>query len=416
MLTPPHLSRRTPLLRFAHRSERGAVLIHVAIAMIGLMGFSAFVIDYGILWSARRQAQNAADTAALAAATSLGYIDADDQARARSAAVAAGTDSWVWGESPVVPPDEVTFDPCPPDAPPDGLCVRVNVYRDQAHNNPLPTIFGQLVGIMDHGARATATAEVRFGLSTTCVKPIAIPDKWLEFNPTEGEWTPDSQFNRYAKGVLLTPADVFEQRVGTYPGSGYDLTPGSEGSDYGTRLVIKPSNGNNRLEPGFYGLLRFLGYQGQDYVNEAIVGCNPTEVRVGDLIGVEPGGRPGPVASAFDQIIALDDDAKWSDNEGDYGGIIDSLYGVSPRIVPIVAFNPDTWDGDPIGGPGGADPQGNSNNGPGSVVVTQLLGAFIESTQGNRITARLMPYTATGFIGAGALPGEASVINIVLVR
>ena len=297
MRTPVSPSSRSQVASATRRAERGAVLVHVAIAMIGLTAFSSFVIDYGILWGARRQAQNSADAAALAAATSLGYIDADDQTRARNAAVAAGTATWVWGQAPAVPPGDVTFDPCPSNAPPDGLCVRVNVYRDQAHNNALPTIFGSLVGVLNQGVRATATAEVRFGMTTTCIKPIALPDKWIEHNPTDDPWTPTSEFNRYAKGALLTPADEFIPRVGNVTGSGYDLTPGSEGSDYGTELIIKPSNGNNRLEPGFYGLLRFSGYQGQSYVNDAITGCNPTVVNVGDFIGVEPGGRPGPVAN-----------------------------------------------------------------------------------------------------------------------
>ena len=82
-----------------------------------------------------------------------------------------------------------------------------------------------------------------------------------------------------------------------------------------------------------------------------------------------------------------------------------------------MAFNPDSWDLDPNGGPGGQDPQFNSNNGPGSVVVTQLLGAFIEKH--DTATASppgSMPYTVTGEFGGGALPGEANVINIILVR
>ena len=112
MRTPASHSRRPPVAAMTQRPrERGAVLVHVAIAMIGLTAFSSFVIDYGILWGARRQAQNSADAAAIAAATSLGYIDADDQARARSAAIAAGTATWVWGESPAIPPGDVVFDP-----------------------------------------------------------------------------------------------------------------------------------------------------------------------------------------------------------------------------------------------------------------------------------------------------------------
>ena len=35
-------------------------------------------IDYGVMWSSRRQAQNAADAAALAGAISLAYDDPDD--------------------------------------------------------------------------------------------------------------------------------------------------------------------------------------------------------------------------------------------------------------------------------------------------------------------------------------------------
>ncbi len=37
------------------------MLVQVAIALVGLIAFSAFVIDYGVMWVARRQAQNAAD-------------------------------------------------------------------------------------------------------------------------------------------------------------------------------------------------------------------------------------------------------------------------------------------------------------------------------------------------------------------
>ncbi len=196
----------SPLRRDA---ERGAVLIHVVVAMIGLLGFSGFVIDYGILWSARRQAQNSADAAAIAAAISLGYVDYQDQGRARAAAIAAATNSAVWGEPPHITDADVTFPACPPGAPPDGLCVRADVYRDQDHNNPLPTFFTQLVGVMDQGVRATATAEVRLRLVATCIKPFAIPDKWDEHRPITKEWEPTDTFERFLKGTLLVPADIY---------------------------------------------------------------------------------------------------------------------------------------------------------------------------------------------------------------
>ena len=48
-------------------NERGAILIFTAIALMMLLGLSTFVFDSGVVWLARRQAQNSADAAALAA-------------------------------------------------------------------------------------------------------------------------------------------------------------------------------------------------------------------------------------------------------------------------------------------------------------------------------------------------------------
>jgi Flp pilus assembly protein TadG len=54
-------------------SERGAVFIHVAIGLLVLLGFIAFVADYGMLWVSRNQAQNAADAGALAGVSALAF-------------------------------------------------------------------------------------------------------------------------------------------------------------------------------------------------------------------------------------------------------------------------------------------------------------------------------------------------------
>src|SRR5437879_2514470 len=60
-------------VRVCRRSERGAILVHVGIAIVALMGFSAMVFDYGVFWLARHQAQNAADAGALAGVISRVY-------------------------------------------------------------------------------------------------------------------------------------------------------------------------------------------------------------------------------------------------------------------------------------------------------------------------------------------------------
>jgi uncharacterized membrane protein len=49
-------------------SERGQILILVAATLVVLMGIMALAIDLGFSWMLRRQEQNAADPAAIAAA------------------------------------------------------------------------------------------------------------------------------------------------------------------------------------------------------------------------------------------------------------------------------------------------------------------------------------------------------------
>jgi hypothetical protein len=53
----------------AKQSERGQVLVLVILAIVVIMGFAALSVDMGRVYSTKRQAQNAADAAAMAAAS-----------------------------------------------------------------------------------------------------------------------------------------------------------------------------------------------------------------------------------------------------------------------------------------------------------------------------------------------------------
>ena len=59
------------MLRGRGGSERGSVAITVALALTVLLGLAALVVDVGLNWAARTSAQTAADSAALAGASSL---------------------------------------------------------------------------------------------------------------------------------------------------------------------------------------------------------------------------------------------------------------------------------------------------------------------------------------------------------
>jgi uncharacterized membrane protein len=78
--------------------ERGQALVIIALAVVGLFGFSALAIDGSRVFSDRRNAQNAADTAALSAALAKIRIEPYVQAaevRAKSNGYVTDTDSTV---------------------------------------------------------------------------------------------------------------------------------------------------------------------------------------------------------------------------------------------------------------------------------------------------------------------------------
>jgi Tfp pilus assembly protein PilX len=58
------------LLHFTQRAQRGQALIIIALALVGIVGMVALVVDGGHVFLDRRTAQNAADSAALASALS----------------------------------------------------------------------------------------------------------------------------------------------------------------------------------------------------------------------------------------------------------------------------------------------------------------------------------------------------------
>ena len=89
------------------RDDRGAVLVHVAFALLALMAFASFTFDYGVFWVSRRQAQNAADAGALAGAVALALDDKTDFSTtgpAKQSALAAAQANMVWGQAPNIVP------------------------------------------------------------------------------------------------------------------------------------------------------------------------------------------------------------------------------------------------------------------------------------------------------------------------
>src|SRR4051794_27634115 len=81
-------------------NERGAIVIHVALALVAMLAFSSFVVDYGLLWVSRREAQNAADAGALAGAVSL-IRDGGATPTAKLSAETFTVKGMIWGQNNV---------------------------------------------------------------------------------------------------------------------------------------------------------------------------------------------------------------------------------------------------------------------------------------------------------------------------
>jgi Flp pilus assembly protein TadG len=352
------------------RNEQGATLVHVALMLVGLFGFSGMVIDFGQFWVARRQAQNVADAAAHAGAVALAYdsLDKTSDGMAYQSALNTAMRQKVWGEAPASENVEVTFD-CPAGVNPD--CIRVNVYRDAAHGNPMPTFFTKLVGVNNQGVQATATARVAAANGTKCLKPWMLPDKWTDTNGN-GQYDPADTYN----------------------------LPGYTEADKGTVLTIHPSGGQS-IVASDYNIIANVGDANSASVYESrIVNCSLTGW-IGKTMSDVPGGKQGPTKQGVNELIDQDPDATWN------GTTVTGPYGLaSPRVIIMGLYDPEAyWI------------QKQNGNGDEFVIVN-LIALFIQNVSNRGDVTGVVVGKAGDMYDAGgtAPPGAEFLSAIHLVR
>ncbi len=364
------------------RSERGAVMVQTALAIFVLVGFGTFVLDHGIFWVSRNQAQNAADAAAAAGAIARAYDEFADPPPGGGLTVTSATQvaqlNQVWRE---VPTSVVTFD-CPPEVPGGNRCVRVDVHRDEEFGNPLPVLFGSALGLISQGIRATATARVAAGNATDCLRPWAFPDRWIEHFPSGA---PDGIFERYAEtgpapGSLLTPLpDAYDPPTATTTGSGYqfpidDVDP----RDLGVELTLDFGNPQAAHDPISPGWFLPLILPGPKTFEENIALCNAQRVTLGQQIATGSPGMESPSTDGFTNLIAQDPGASWNAaTRRVTGSCAPACAAVSPRVVTIAAFNVDEYqfmraNDDWSGCPGGGR----------CVRIANIVGFFLDHVEG----------------------------------
>jgi Flp pilus assembly protein TadG len=373
-----------PMTRHSRlRDDRGAIMIHVALALLALIAFSTFVVDMGVMWVSRRQAQNAADAGALAGAVALMKDSASTTEAAKSALQWANNNA-IFGTTNSAANVRITFSgpagtcgascdvtTIPPCGNKPG-CVRADVFRntpDRPYRGgatlgaPVPTFFGPVVDVTQQGVRATATAEVASGNMVKCMLPFAAIDRWADnydptpvtiYFPNDGlsgtaGWTPNDYYQ-----PTMSPADVY---IPPYDGNtnhtGWKVT-----SDYGRQLILKDGSVGN-YSTGWSQLVCLNGPANcsASDVHDWLISCNPQAVgiatagnacTVGDephgCIDVKPGGAVGPVKSGVENLVAQDGSAVWNPTAdgpaGPGNGAVTGGQGMAtPRIRGMVVLD-----------------------------------------------------------------------------
>jgi hypothetical protein len=332
------------------RSERGAVFAQVGIAVFVLMAFNVFVLDYGMMWVGRRQAQNAADAGALAGAVALGYDDPPPTTTvAAEAAGSVASTNLIWQQPPDTP--DVSFPTCPPGV--TGRCVRVAVTRN------METLFGPILGINTQAVGATATAIAANGNATACLRPFAFADQW-----TESGVTPPGEFNGYVEpgGGALPSPDLYTPPDATQAVS---YTVGDLG-----HLVTFSYDQPPLTSPITEGLLLPLALPGTNTYEQNIGGCNGRLVALRDSLDLAS-PAPGSTRTELEALFAQDASANWDPvNSKITNSCAPGCAPISPRLIAIAVYDPDKYQY------GRATPSWGGCTGP-CISVSNIIGFFI---------------------------------------
>jgi len=390
------------------------------------IGVTAFVVDYGVMWVGRGQAQNAADAGALAGAVAMafdanGWTDRTPTGPARASALRMAQIHSIWGQPPNVDVNTDVFFTglpaamCPADANGRTPCIRVDVYRNQARGNPLPAIFGLAVGLVNQGVRATATARVAVADASDCLKPWIIPDKWADNHdttaPIDSAWTAEDSFETgQQQGQTWTPfnpPDVYTPPSSNGPGTGFTVA-----ADLGTMVTLKAGGPQTSISPGVYFPVRIPTYTGgstggSDY-RANISDCNGVAIPIGTMLESENGNMIGPTAQGVSALIARDPSARWDpvtkSVTNSCAQASPSCGTSSPRIVAVPIFDTALYET-------------TKRQGLPQFRVVNILGFFLDQMQGNDVRGYLTeaPGLSTGTV-ASIDPSASFLTTIQLIR
>ena len=379
------------------RSDKGQVLVVVALAIFFLLGVAALGIDVAYMYSVRHELQRSADAGALAGASAFTTGDWNDtsmapdaprgiaDARAREF---AAKDKVI--QTPLDPNSEVTVNFPAED--------RIEVITSR--NTSL--FFGPILGLSSRviTARAVAAASVvGKKVPVTCIKPWAIPYPWHD-DPAFGVDHQGDPNGLYDTGeeIYKTCADG---NIGLCPGSQLTVKIGTPNDN--TSPSGQQSSGQFFIIQGNLGGTNFYngGAEYRDYIAN---GCFSLDMNL--PVDLMTGDKVGPTRQGVNDLISGDPNATWDDQlKRPVGGDYENNWEASPRIVRVVIYDPSV----PM--LGSADGQGTHTYIPEGY---SLAGFFLESlgAQGT-VTGRYIPAGAFGAADESAGPSTGTEIKVI---
>jgi Putative Flp pilus-assembly TadE/G-like len=274
-------------------NERGATLLIVAVAMVGLLAVCAFAIDLANFYLARAEAQRAADAAALAGATifvSTSCTSAGNcssfEGSARQQAEWIGDQNYIAGKAASIQGGDVTFSYPNPQEPQITVIARSSV----------PTFFAKIFGISTANVSATATAEAYnpsggdAPVGAACLRPFLVPD--CDPTPTHSSPInpncPTGYGNQgYFFDTSTSPPTI--EHPGNYPN-------GVIGMPWQLHTAAAPSQW---YLVGFKGSPPSSGSALRQHIEE----CTPAPLACGDQLTTANGKNVGPTDQGTNALI-----------------------------------------------------------------------------------------------------------------
>ncbi len=244
------------------QGQSGAVMVVVALLIPVVMGMTALVVDLGMVWETRRQLQNCADAAALAAAADLG-----NDSVAYSTAL-----SYVY-------------------APKSFGCL------DAGDPSPAVTFLDQNGDGVHDAVQVVTTRSVHFGLARLLGRTAST----VAARAVAGKVTPTEFLGMQPFGLQMDPG----QPCGLADTSRYTIN--GQPLRFGQTYTIKYGSAGNSGSPGNYQALA-LGGNGANVYRDNVTYGYQGWIGPCDTVTTEPGNMVGPTLQAMQDRLEHDPD------------------------------------------------------------------------------------------------------------